>query len=366
MLKSGSGWNTGAVLDCTKNMLMQRPDIETASSFLGWQTVRREDTRGAEGAAERRLVQRVGQPGGVVERGTRRMGEAGGPHQGQSLGLRCHGCGKQSHIYRDCHIWCFSCGSPWHLRCECTVQGNGQGGGLHADCPPPISALRVGESGERGVLVVAAVVEGKERRALVDTGCTHMLVDHAVAKGRQRWDSGVILETMDRRMVRTQGGFVIGSLVVEDKELGNHPVQVVNKLPLGVDLILGLDIVIEFGMQVTKVGGRIRVSFRTGEVSATKWNPMVAADTALTAQVTAEEVKLSDTDYKARFDKGRWIVRWKWKNDQAPPNSHCHNMRCQKATLASLMRRSESGWNKAFWCPGIGVSTAQSKISSCS
>ena len=58
----------------------------------------------------------------------------------------------------------------------------------------------------------------------------------------------MILETMDRRMVRTQGGFVIGSLVVEDKELGNCPVQVVDKLPLGVDLILGLDIVIEFGI----------------------------------------------------------------------------------------------------------------------
>ena len=50
---------------------------------------------------------------------------------------------------------------------------------------------------------------------------------------------------------------MIGSLVVEDKELGNRPVQVVDELPLGVDLILGLDIVIEFGMQVTKVGGQI-------------------------------------------------------------------------------------------------------------
>ena len=77
-----------------------------------------------------------------------------------------------------------------------------RGGGLHTDCPP-ITALRVGENGERGVLFVAAV-EGKERQALVDTGCTHMLVDYAVAKGRQWWDSGVILETMDRRMVRTQ------------------------------------------------------------------------------------------------------------------------------------------------------------------
>ena len=50
---------------------------------------------------------------------------------------------------------------------------------------------------------------------------------------------------------------MIGSLVVEHKELGNRPVQVVDKLPLGVYLILGLDIVTEFGMQVTKVGGQI-------------------------------------------------------------------------------------------------------------
>ena len=203
-LKSGGRWNMGAVLNCAKNMLMQRPDIETASGFLGQQMARREDMQGAEGAAERWLVQWVGQPGGVVERGTRRMGEAGGPHQGQSLGLTCHGCGKQGHIRHDCHIWCFLCRSPWHLRCECTVQENGQGGGLHADCPP-ISALRVGESSKRGMLVVAAVVEGKERQALVDTGYTHTLVDCVVAKGRQWWDSGVILETMDRRMVRTQG-----------------------------------------------------------------------------------------------------------------------------------------------------------------
>ena len=125
VLKSGGRWNTEAVLDCAKNMLMQRPDIKTASSFLGWQTVRREDMRGAEGTVERWLVQWVGQPGGVVERGTRRMGKTGGPHQGQSLGLRCHGCGKQGHIHHDCHIWCFLCGSPWHLRCECMMQGNG-------------------------------------------------------------------------------------------------------------------------------------------------------------------------------------------------------------------------------------------------
>ena len=69
----------GAMLNCAKNMLMQRPDIETASGFVGQQTARREDTWGAEGAAERWLVQWAGQPGGVVERGTRRMGEAGGP-----------------------------------------------------------------------------------------------------------------------------------------------------------------------------------------------------------------------------------------------------------------------------------------------
>ena len=58
--------------------------------------------------------------------------------------------------------------------------------------------------------------------------------------------------------------------------------------------------------------------FGTGEASATKWNPMVAADTALTAKVMAEEVKLSDTNYEVRFDKGRWIVRWKWKKRPSP------------------------------------------------
>ena len=55
---------------------------------------------------------------------------------------------------------------------------------------PPISALRVGESSERGMLVVAAVVEGKERRALVGTGCTHMLV----TVQWQRGDSGGTVE----------------------------------------------------------------------------------------------------------------------------------------------------------------------------
>ena len=63
---------------------------------------------------------------------------------------------------------------------------------------------------------------------------------------------------------------------------------------------------------------------------------MAVVDTTLTAKVMAKEVKLSNIDYKARFDKGRWIVRWKWKNDQAPPNSDCHNYVVSKGDVGEF------------------------------
>jgi hypothetical protein len=115
-LKSGSGWDISAILECAKGML-QQPSSFAASGLLGQATL-----RNGGSVADDQPVRRNGQSAlGVGESDTARPG---------SVGLRCWACNKIGHVRRDCQVRCHACGERGHLRtrCDAQAQGNGKGG----------------------------------------------------------------------------------------------------------------------------------------------------------------------------------------------------------------------------------------------
>ena len=79
---------------------------------------------------------------------------------------------------------------------------------MRASCPPG------------KVLRVEVVVNGCTKNALIDTGCTFTLVSAAVSDRNLEPDDSIVLETMDRRRIRTLGSTHVASLVVGGRELG--------------------------------------------------------------------------------------------------------------------------------------------------
>ena len=122
-------------------------------------------------------LQRVGRGGNS------RIGPSGGRQANQTVRKvvhqaaepRCYGCNRVGHVRRDCQVCCFLCNELGHMRHNCPnqIQGNDQGGGsLRANCPPV------------GVLRTDARLNGVQRRALIDMGCSYTLVSAAVVGGQ--------------------------------------------------------------------------------------------------------------------------------------------------------------------------------------
>jgi len=69
------------------------------------------------------------------------------------------------------------------------------------------------------------------------------------------------METIDGNRIETLGSYCINSLIVSGKELGARKVQVLRTLPLGVDVIVGLDVMLVHGLDVSTSKRNICVEF---------------------------------------------------------------------------------------------------------
>ena len=131
---------------------------------------------------------------------------------------------------------------------------------------------------------------------MVDTGASVSLVKNSYVNGYERQPSEVRLETLSGELVHVTGCVCLESVVVDCKQLGPVQPYVVSRLPLNVDLVIGLDVVLRCGMTVDSAG----VSFGNG--------------VALGAvQDESGSCRIDDKDFSAWFNGDIWTVRWNWK-----------------------------------------------------
>lgn len=155
---------------------------------------------------------------------------------------------------------------------------------------------KAGTGYSRGALIRRVRVDGKIVAALVDCGCSVTLIGEAVVKGRQKGKCGVRLETMNRSVVEAQSVVHFSSVLFEDEyELGPVDAFVAPTLPTGVEMVLGLDVILRHGMSISVEGG---VVFHSRQ--------------ALACSEVPHEAVIEDEDFRAEFRDGRWEVGWKF------------------------------------------------------
>ena len=165
------------------------------------------------------------------------------------------------------------------------------------------------------------IVSGQKRRALVDTGCSYTLVriDSRLGEICQQNGEGITLETMDGKFVKTKGTSHIESLLVGGKELGPMTVQVMQFLPMGVDMIIGLDIVTQFGLVVHSGASGLEVRFINVLNGCIKSKDEIAQFGLVASLEEKRGVNVvSDQDFHAEFDGACWTASYIWKGNVRP------------------------------------------------
>ena len=111
------------------------------------------------------------------------------------------------------------------------------------------------------MLRVEVELDRVKKKGLVDTGCSYTLISAVAARGYVYHEDSVLLETMEAKRIRTLGGCHVQSLLVGGCDLGPLNVQELQTLPLGVDVIVGLDVVLKHGLKMIPLEGQVKVEF---------------------------------------------------------------------------------------------------------
>lgn len=160
------------------------------------------------------------------------------------------------------------------------------------------------------LIFVDVCVDGRNGRALVDTGCQQSMVSEEFCAKLQRVPCG------SRRKVRMLNGeitYCAGNahlnIQLEEQMVGVWCL-VASNLVCNVDVILGLDAIIHLGgMCVDK-----------------NKNVVFNVDSSIVAGAGATSKKqmiVEDTDFRAEFDGERWVVAWKWREGEPTLTNKC-------------------------------------------
>ncbi|MCH9662250.1 MAG: retroviral-like aspartic protease family protein, partial [Gammaproteobacteria bacterium] len=171
------------------------------------------------------------------------------------------------------------------------------------------------------MLTVSMQVSGQVARALIDTGCTLTLVSSKLARGLHRQNDRVTLAMMDSSQICTQGSVLLKSVRVDGRELGPVRAQVLGIPPSGVDLVLGLDVIMRHGLVVGCEYGSAKVWFGSAKPCGDQDDLDRQRDEPVAVQAVVREGQrlheLGADDFGAWFEGGHWTAEWRW--DGAPP-----------------------------------------------
>jgi transposase InsO family protein len=146
-------------------------------------------------------------------------------------------------------------------------------------------------------------IDGQRLNVLIDTGCSVTLIGESFVRQGVCPDvrDCVTLDGIDGNRFRTKGSVVLKSVECDGFRFGPVKAHVCQKLPAGVNAVLGLDTLGPVGLHLERCEGGLQVSFGSDRVAA------VAS--------TEAQVTMSDDDFDIRFCRGKWEVGWKWKRE---------------------------------------------------
>ena len=170
--------------------------------------------------------------------------------------------------------------------------------------------------------MVSVTVGGRVVAALVDTGCSVTLVGEHLAHGLVRGQDCSGLEMMNRTVICTHGSVLLESVQLGDSELGPLRAQVIGCLPGGVEMVLGLDVILRHGLRVVQQEREVVVEFGSvepGKIAGMEGKTVAANATRMPVLPVEGKADLAAEDFKAWFSGGHWSMRWRWKGE--PPTS---------------------------------------------
>ena len=206
-------------------------------------------------------------------------------------------------------------------------------------------------SGKSNIMITQVNLDGHHLTALLDSGCSVTLIK-ASAVGDRHWlqDKPLQLEMANGQMIATQGRVNFESVICDGVELGSLEAHVVPCLPCGVQVVIGLPLMLRHGCWIGEMNGQTIV----------RWGPKVSSGVAvdifavvdsrvkevdatvpghqLTTAMSDSRLEVEDKDYLAWFEDGVWNVKWKWRPGCLPMNG---NRKCY-----SIKEEARDGFDK--------------------
>jgi ribonuclease HI len=140
--------------------------------------------------------------------------------------------------------------------------------------------------------MVPVLVDGRPLSALVDSGCSVSLIAAKGVAGRKTVAHGpeLRLETMTGQRFKTHGWVELRSLCSANMELGPVRAYVVPTLPFGVDVVIGLPLLLRHGCWFGKVHDKVMVRWGANTMLATTAKLADKVTDTVTDMVTANMV----------------------------------------------------------------------------
>ena len=167
---------------------------------------------------------------------------------------------------------------------------------------------------------------------LVDTGCSVSLVSGHVAGKLSQRPGSVELEIMSGGTVRAEGVVVLDQVLIGTNSLQVGPVEayVVPRLPLDLDVIVGLDVILRFGLRIPANNTNYGEIELTPGVDPPVVLPKVTCAAQENVSIDASQseptqIRIEDVDFITTFHNKEWTVKWMWKNGPPPQNSRRGN-----------------------------------------
>ena len=164
-------------------------------------------------------------------------------------------------------------------------------------------------------------MDGRVVNILIDTGCSVSLISANCARGLKIDPVIVRLQTVDCEFVESTGSVLLDKVTIRDgiavSEVKNVEAHILPRMPLNVDMIIGLDVILKEGLSVSS-GGNGAVTLGLGCIGATNSANQDQCDTVSIQCGRELKQEITDDDFSICFDKQKWWLKWRWK-DRPPP-----------------------------------------------
>lgn len=196
------------------------------------------------------------------------------------------------------------------------------------------------------LLFVDISVDGKTGRALIDTGCEQSVISESFCQGIQRTARGPKRTICMLNGERTCSEGNVNLSIGVDDQVVSVWCLVARELVCDADMILGMDCIMQLGGIRIDRQRRFRFNVETRIVNA------ISSDSQSNNGVGGSVLHVEDTDFRDDFDGRRWVVSWKWKNEEPVLTNSCaeYGMDVESRCLfeAEIEQWIRDGWLEPY------------------